>query len=68
MTVIQLANAADAIQSVLVAYMATQSIGGIRGINHYTAGANNIHGLAYQASLGIIGVYLEKLAQRRLLL
>ena len=63
MAVVELANTANSIQRALVTDMAPKGIGGVGGIDHYSALADNIHGLAHQARLGIIRMYLEKLTQ-----
>ena len=62
-TGIQLADAADAIQRAFVPYMAAQRIGRVGGVDHHPALAHDVRGVADQARLRVVGVYLVELAQ-----
>ena len=53
------ADAADALQRVLVAHVAAQRVARIRGIGDHPALPDDVHGLADQPRLGVLGVNFE---------
>jgi hypothetical protein len=65
MFVIELTNAANALQGILVAEMASKRIRRIGWISDDAAGSNNIDCLLDQARLRIRWMYMEKLTHSK---
>ena len=54
-------DAADALQSILVAHLAAQGVAGVGGIDDDAAVLQDLHRLADEANLGIVGMYVKML-------
>ncbi|MCY1560428.1 hypothetical protein D9M68_975600 [compost metagenome] len=61
MLVVQLPQAANPLQRILVAEAATEGIGRVGRIDHHSAGPDDLHGLFDQAQLWVFRMNLEKL-------
>ncbi|MNG34787.1 hypothetical protein D3C84_1213610 [compost metagenome] len=58
---IDAADAADALQRVLVAHLAAQGIAGVGGIDDDAAVLQYLHRLTDEANLGIVRMYVKML-------